>query len=224
MERIAYMLRLPKQEFIEYFRMDQFFSYNVEPFVEVFEFKVGDWIIEEGMNSDYLFYIHSGKAKVFVTHQNGKMALINIVGAGDFLGDMELLHEQYHSKAVQAISTMIVFAIPFNPCRQPLLEDAKFLKQLAIYISKKATGMTAKYSQHLAFPLENRLAEFILQTAVEDIYYEKHVLVCDYLGVSYRHLLFTLAQFCEEGILKKAGRSYLIRNRGKLMELAEALK
>ncbi|WP_332646858.1 transcriptional regulator YeiL [Lysinibacillus sp. 54212] len=218
------MYRLQKSEYIQHFPINKYFSYNVESYVEVFEYKVGDWIIEEGMNSNYLFYIHTGKAKVFVTHQNGKMALINIVGAGEFLGDMELLHEQYYSKAVQAISTMIVFAIPFKPCREPLLEDAKFLKQLAIYISEKATDMTAKYSQRLAFPLENRLAEFILQTAVDDIYREKHVLVCDYLGVSYRHLLFTLAQFCEEDILAKDGRNYRIRNKSRLIGLSEILK
>lgn len=218
------MFRLQKSEYIHQFPIEKYFSYSVEPFVEVFQYRVGDWVIEEGMNSDYLFFIHSGKAKVFVTHQNGKMSLLNIVGAGEFLGDMELLHEQYYSKAVQAISTMIVFAIPFNPCREPLLEDAKFLKQLAIYISEKTTNMTAKYSQRLAFPLENRLAEFILQTAVDDIYHEKHVLVCDYLAVSYRHLLFTLAQFCEEGILEKEGRNYRIRNKSRLIELAEVLK
>lgn len=84
--------------------------------------------------------------------------------------------------------------------------------------------MASKYSQSLAFPLENRLADFILQTAYKGVYKEKHVTVCDYLGVSYRHLLHVLTQFCQKGYLQKEGRGYQIKQYDSLYELAEALQ
>lgn len=215
---------LPKSKYIDRFPLHTYFSFPIEQFVEVFLLEASEWIIEEGMSSDYLFYVLEGKAKVYVTHQNGKVSLLNFVEKGEFLGDMELLNEAYNSKGVQAVTKMIVFAIPFSQCRELLLEDAKFLKQLAIILSKKTSNMSAKYIHRLAFPLENRLAEFILQTADNDAYREKHVLVADYLGVSYRHLLFTLAQFCSDEILEKVGRTYRIVNRHKLEQLASKMK
>jgi len=215
---------LTKSEYIGKFPFNTYFSFPIEQFVEFFLFDSSEWLIEEGMSSDYLFYVIEGKAKIYVTHQNGKVSLLNFVEEGEFIGDMELLHEAFYSKGVQAVTKMTVAAIPFSTCRKPLLEDAKFLKQLAILLSKKANNMSSKYIHRLAFPLENRLAEFILQTADNDAYREKHVLVADYLGVSYRHLLFTLAQFCHDEILEKVGRTYRIVNRQKLEQLAEKMK
>lgn len=214
---------LTKSHYLHLFPFERFFSFDPTPFIEIFSYKAGEWLIEEGMNSNYLFFIHEGKAKIYVTHQNGKVSLLNLVEPGDLLGEMELLHETYHSKAVQATTDVIAFALPFQSCRKLLLEDAKFLKELAMFISKKASTVSSKYIHALAFPLENRLAEFILQTAHNGMYKEKHVIVADYLGVSYRHLLYTLAQFTEQGYLTKNGRTYHIVNEQKLHELARTM-
>ncbi len=108
--------------------------------------------------------------------------------------------------------------------RRKLLEDAKFLRELAKFLSVKATKMSAKYSQSLAFPLENRLADFILQTEDKGVYKEKRVTVCDYLGVSYRHLLHVLTQFCDKGYMEKVGRNFQIKQYESLSELAGMLK
>lgn len=215
---------LPKSQFLHEFPFERYFSSDLTSYIEIFSYKAGEWIIEEGMNSHYLFYILKGKAKIYVTHQNGKVSLLNLVEPGDFLGEMELLHETYHSKAVQATTDLIALAIPFQRCREQLLADAKFLKELAMFISKKASAVSSKYIHTLAFPLENRLAEFILQTAHNGIYKEKHVIVADYLGVSYRHLLFTLAQFTKQGYLTKQGRTYSIANLEELQALANTMK
>ncbi|PLS03722.1 transcriptional regulator YeiL [Neobacillus cucumis] len=200
------------------------FSFRIEEFIEVHEYKRDEWIIKEGMRPNFLFYVIEGKAKIYVTHQNGKVSLINFINAYDYIGEMELLNEVYYTKGIQTSTKTICFAIPFHRYRKQLLEDATFLRELTKFLSIKATQMAAKYSQSLAFPLENRLADFILQTADEDVYKEKHVTVCDFLGVSYRHLLHVLSQFCEKGYLQKEGRHYRIHQHKSLHDLAELLK
>ena len=84
--------------------------------------------------------------------------------------------------------------------------------------------MTAKYTQNQAYPLENRLASFILLSSDNDFYKEKHTEVCEYLGVSYRHLLFVLAQFTENGYLTKQNRGYFLSNRAQLQQLAAEIQ
>lgn len=213
-----------KQRYIEEHPISHLFSFPVEEFLEVHEYRRDEWIIQEGMRPDYLFYIIEGKAKIYVTHQNGKVSLINFIHPNEYIGEMELLNEVYYTKGIQATAKTVCFALPFHRYRTKLLEDAKFLRELTKFLSTKATFMAEKYSKTLAFPLENRLADFILQTAHEGIYDEKHVIVCDYLGVSYRHLLHMLTQFCQKGYLHKEGRQFRIINEGELSKLAEALK
>ncbi|MFJ8264028.1 transcriptional regulator YeiL [Rummeliibacillus sp. NPDC094406] len=213
-----------KREYLKKSSIAHLFSFSIEEFVEVREYQRDEWIIQEGTRPDFLFYVIEGKAKIYVTHQNGKVSLINMIKVNDYIGEMELLNEEYYTKGIQASTKTICFALPFHCYREKLLEDVTFLRELTKFLSVKATHMAEKYSQSLAFPLENRLADFILQTSDEEIYKEKHVTVCDYLGVSYRHLLYVLAQFCDEGYLQKEGRHYRIKQYSSLNELAEMLK
>ncbi|MEH6988248.1 transcriptional regulator YeiL [Cytobacillus firmus] len=213
-----------RQNYLEKHSISHLFSFPIEEFIEVREYKRDEWIIREGMRPDYLYYVIEGKAKIYVTYQNGKVSLINFINAHDYIGEMELLHEVYYTKGIQASAKTVCFAIPLHRCRKKLLEDTTFLRELTKFLSVKATKMAEKYSQSLSFPLENRLADFILQTADGDVYKEKHVTVCDFLGVSYRHLLHVLVQFCEKGYLQKEGRYYLIRQPDDLHRLADVLK
>ncbi|MFD2046595.1 transcriptional regulator YeiL [Ornithinibacillus salinisoli] len=213
-----------KRLYLEKNSIAHLFSFPVEEFMEVHEYQRDDWIIQEGMRPDFLFYVMEGKAKIYITHQNGKVSLINFINANDYIGEMELLHDVYYTKGIQASTKTICFALPIHYYRKQLLEDAKFLRELTKFLSVKATLMAAKYTQSLAFPLENRLADFILQTGDKGIYKEKHVTVCDYLGVSYRHLLHVLTQFCDKGYLQKEGRNYQINQYDSLYELAGVLR
>lgn len=213
-----------RQRYLEEHSIAHLFSFPIEEYIEVHEYQRDEWIIQEGMRPDFLFYVIEGKAKIYVTHQNGKVSLLNFINANEYIGEMELLNDVYYSKGIQTSTKTICFALPFHRCRAQLLNDVIFLRELTKFLSIKATTMAAKYSQSLAFPLENRFADFILQTADEGIYKEKHVTVCDFLGVSYRHLLHVLAQFCDKGYLQKEGRYYRIQQYNSLYELAEVLR
>ena len=213
-----------RRNYLQQYSIKHLFSFPIEDYIQVHEYKRGEWIIQEGTPPEYLFYVLEGKAKIYMTHQNGKVSLLDFINEFEYIGEMELLHEMYFSKGIQASNKTICFAIPFHSSRKLLLEDAKFLRHLSIFLSNKATYMAMKYSQSLAFPLENRLADFILQTADNDLYKEKHITVCDFLGVSYRHLLHVFSQFCDKQFLLKEGHSYKITDKPALTQLANLLK
>lgn len=213
-----------RQLYLDKYSIAHLFSFPIEEFIQVHEYKRDEWIIQEGMRPDFLFYVIEGKAKIYITHHNGKVSLINFVNTIDYIGEIELLNEVYYTKGIQSSTKTICFAIPIHRCRVQILEDATFLRELTKFLSVKATQMATKYSQSLAFPLKNRLADFILQTADEGVYKEKHVTVCDFLGVSYRHLLHVLAQFCDKGYLQKEGNRFCIKQYDRLYELAEMLR
>lgn len=213
-----------RQRYLKEHSISHLFSFPIEEFIQIHEYQRDEWIIQEGKRPSFLFYMMEGKAKIYVTHQNGKVSLINFINTNDFFGEMELLNDLNNTKGIQATTKTICYALPIQHYRKQLLEDAKFLRELTNFLSTKAAHMASRYSQSLAFPLENRLADFILETADEGIYKEKHVTVCDYLGVSYRHLLHVLTQFCEKNYLQKKGRVYRIEQYDSLYNLAQLLK
>lgn len=199
-----------KKKYIDQFPIGHLFSFDVTNILEVHQFERGEWINHEGSFPQYLYYLVEGKAKVYFTQGNGKVALISFAQPGAFIGEIELFSNDYYSKGVQTMSKTTCLALPLPKCKELLLSDVIFLRYLCTFLGNKTSHITGKFTQSLAYPLENRLAEFILLSADGNVYKEKHTEVCDYLGVSYRHLLHVLSQFCEMGILKKEGRSYII--------------
>lgn len=207
--------------YIEKYSIQSLFSFPITPFIQVYQFEPGEFIFKEGSYPEYMYYLVEGKAKLYVTHKNGKVSLINFLQAPTFMGEIELLNAERYSKGIQTATQAICLAIPIHACKDKLLTDATFLRNLCTFLSKKATMISAKYTQNQAYPLENRLAAFILLSADHNFYKEKHTEVCAYLGVSYRHLLHVLAQLCEANIIEKQSRGYIIRDKERLQKLAK---
>ena len=53
------------------------------------------------------------------------------------------------------------------------------------------------------------------------MYRERHTEVADFLGVTYRHLLYVLANFVKRGYLKKTEQGYYIQDLIALRKIAE---
>lgn len=59
------------------------------------------------------------------------------------------------------------------------------------------------FTTNQTYELSYRLAELLLVAANhEDVYKEKHTEIAEYLGVSYRHLIYTFKQFRERGFIQ----------------------
>lgn len=209
--------------YIEQYPINQFFSFDIIPYLTVHQFEKGEFIFKERSHPEYLYYMIEGKAKLYVTHKNGKVSLIDFITSPCFMGEIELLDSNRVSKGIQTVTKTICLAIPIQQCKKRLLTDVIFLREVCMFLSDKEMKVTAKYTQNQVYPLENRLAAFILLSSDQGFYKEKHTEICEFLGVSYRHLLYTLAAFCEAGILVKQNRGYVIQNKDKLLALSEEI-
>lgn len=212
-----------RNHYLENYPINDFFSFEIDPYLEVCQFEKGEWIFQEGSFPDTLYYMIEGKAKLYMTHKNGKVSLIEYLEAPRFMGEIELLNEARYTKGIQTVTKTICYSIT-QSCKEKLLADALFLRRLCVFLGEKATKMTSKYTQNQAYPFENRLAAFIQLSADQGVYKEKHTEICEYLGVSYRHLLYVLSQFCEEKILEKHKTGYHIIDEERLAQLAQEIQ
>lgn len=209
------------EEYYNHFPLSDYFGFDIRPYTSIAKFDSAEKILCEGEKTDSLYYLISGRAKLFLSHENGRISLINFLNAPCFIGEMELLGAQETANGVTAITACTCYKIHINKCRDKILNDTKFLRYLCLFLSQKAIGNTNNYSKNQSYPLEVRLANFILLTSCNKMYREKHTEAADFLGVTYRHLLYVLANFVKRGYLKKTKQGYYIQNQIALRKIAE---
>ena len=98
-------------------------------------------------------------------------------------------------------------------CLPQLREDPKFLWFLCNHIARRSARQSTVLTIQQAYPLKNQLAAFLLMASEGDCYRQRHTEAAEYLGVSYRHLLYVLAQFRKEGLIRREGPEYRILDR-----------
>lgn len=183
--------------------LQEYFSFPVRPYTQVAEFESEEFIFHKDEKPKELYFLFEGRAKICLADDKGRISVINFIEAPSFLGEMEMIGAQERAQSVQALTRCRCYCIILEKCQELILSDVKFLQKLCLFLGQRFRRSTDTYTRNLAYPLENRLAAFILLTMHHGMYTEKHTEAAEYLGVTYRHLLYVLAKFREKGILEK---------------------
>jgi CRP/FNR family putative post-exponential-phase nitrogen-starvation transcriptional regulator len=202
------------------FPIDALFGFDIRPYLELVRFSSEELLMQEGACVDRLLYLLEGRTKLFITNPNGRVLLLDFLNAPCFIGEMELIGAQEFSDGVAAVTSCTCYLIHVDKCRAKLLNDAQFLRSVCLLVSKRSIEECLAFSRSLSYPLKNRLAGFILMAAHHSVYSEKHTETAEYLGVTYRHLLYVLAEFVDEGILKRTKQGYQITDMEALKKLS----
>lgn len=216
-------IRSPKlfEKYLDDSLFESYFGFDIKPYTTMLQFDPDDVILKEGEVPTRLYYMFEGRAKLFITHKNGSVSLINFLEGPCFIGEMELLTENRPANGVVAISNCLCFSVNVADCKDLLLNDVIFLRHLCHILSQKALTDISTYTKNQSYPLKVRLASFILMTQHNGVYRERHTEASGFLGVTYRHFLYVLGEFVKDGILKKEASGYKIVKRQELEKLAE---
>lgn len=201
-------------------RISGIFSLDISEIVELFLFKEGEYLIHQGEYSEYLYFLASGRVKVFSTNLSGNIVPFGYYQRFRVIGEVSLLWGKKPDTSVQAVEKCYCFGINLEKHRHILLNDNSFLR----YICKLLCSIVKTLDNNMAvlmfMPLETRLASFILQNT-EDGIFQSSLLECsELIATSYRHLLRMMKDFCDRGMLKKEKQKYLVVDEKKLREIA----
>lgn len=196
------------------------FGFDITPYLSIRTFESGESIIKEGQAVPYLYYLVEGRAKFHIVEENGRLSMVRFFSAPSFIGEMELLFDDGRVNAITALTNCTFYSINLTEAKDLLLSDPVFLRNLCIYMGRKRQEDTNSFSKTAAYPLDKRLAEFILLTEQKGYYRTPHTEASGYLSVTYRHLLYVIADFVKQGILSKTPQGYRIENREALERLA----
>lgn len=125
-------------------------------------YKRRDLIFEEGDYPRYLYFVKSGKAKVFKTNEDGKEYIIEICKEGDFFGYLDLLKEEKYTESAAAMEETEISLIPKEDFSKLLNANRDVASQM---IKMLANNVTTKEEQllNLAYnSVRRRVADAIL--------------------------------------------------------------
>lgn len=178
--------------------------------LELVRYKKGEHIFQYGDPLTFICFFLSGKAKVYTLLSNGKHFLHTFYNQFEIVGDIEFINQLTITTNVLALSDVYCFLLPLKQCHNKLYDDRKFLRAACSHLAKKLDTTGQFNSHNLLYPLEERLASYIINTSENYIFHENLTALSELLGTSYRHLLRTLKDFCDKEYLKKEDGVYKI--------------
>lgn len=212
--------------FIKNFQIEDIFSKDISEYMELHFFKKGSHICEKGEKLNYFYFFVKGRAKVYVSTPNGKSLLIRFYSPLQVIGDVEITCDEKADCNIQAIEDSICIGIPLDIIHDISTYDPKFLNFVCKHLSYKLTSTSASTSLNVLYPLENRLASYLLALYPSYLHPEDKVVtdnftqLAELLGADYRHFLRVVDKLCSKNIIKKEKRSLVIIDRDALNELA----
>jgi len=121
-----------------------------------------DLIFEEGDYPRYLYFVKSGRVKLFKTNEDGKEYIINIAKPGEFFGYIDLIKHDKYTESAAAMEETEVSLIPKEDFSKLLNANRDVASQL---IKMLADNVTEKEEQllNLAYnSVRRRVADAIL--------------------------------------------------------------
>lgn len=208
-------------------QINQYFSSDMTNFVNLYFWKKGDFICHEGDTVNHLFFFAKGRAKIYITLKNGKSLLLCFYEPLKIIGDIEIMTNHTATASVQVIEDTYCLGIRKDVVEKKLLDDPHFLKFLAKSLSLELERSSKNSSINLLYPVENRLASYILATSVNQngtlLFRENLTQLAELLGTSYRHLMRSINLLCQKEIIKRNQKTLEIVKLGELKILAADL-
>lgn len=204
-----------------------FFDIDIKKYTELHFFKKGDHIYSSGENLEYFYFFVDGKAKVYILMPNGKSYLLRFYNPVQILGDIEIIEDSTIQCNIEAITDCYCIGIDVNIIKSVCFKDITFLNYICKHLSHKLSTASLSSSINMLYPLENRLASYILSTYTDDLadnlQIDNLVQIAELLGSSYRHLHRVINKLSKENIIKKNNKSLVVLDKKKLKDLAKDL-
>lgn len=169
----------------------------------------------------HCYLILSGMIKIYIDHENGRRSILDFVGKADWLGELSLFCDENYIKENKVVEDAVCLEFDLEELKNICKKDAEVSFYFTSYISNKLMVRSYRMSEYLNYSLEERLASFILNHQQDGRYHLSHTDVSEYLNTSYRHVLFVMKKFCDDGILKK-DKGYIITDCKKLEEISNS--
>ncbi|MBH5319475.1 cyclic nucleotide-binding domain-containing protein [Paenibacillus sp. GSMTC-2017] len=212
--------------YLRQFDLEHLFSEPLRKHLALYQFEPDETLCLQGEEPQFLFFLVSGKVKVFTTSTEGRTLLINFTTPLGIIGEIECLRDRVNLNTVKAVSPVETIGIHKRWLSQYGVE-APFLRFLLDMVTDKFYTKSLALSSNLLNSVEVRLASYLLSVSFDD---EKESYssvrissikdTANLIGTSYRHLNRVLRSFSSAGLVERRKGILVVIDRKGLTEVA----
>lgn len=171
---------------------------------------------------DRLMFLLEGKVSISLTPPHGRTHIITYATVEDLIGgDVEVaLGNAFASADLRCEEDALCLFLPIAPHLDSLRGDTCFLFYALGRLSRQMVNQSVYTANNLLFPLENRMAAYVLYYSDGVIFSGNLTHTAELMGASYRQLSRVMHSYLERGFLIKEGSVWRITDRAGLELLA----
>jgi len=132
---------------------------------KIAEYAKGQLVFSQGDPANAVFYIQKGKIKLTVVSNNGKEAVIAILGSSDFLGEGCLTTQTLRMATATAISDCSIIQLDKAAMIRVLHDEPAFSEMFLAYVLSRNMRIEEDLVDQLFNSSEKRLARVLLLLA-----------------------------------------------------------
>ncbi|WP_412467519.1 Crp/Fnr family transcriptional regulator [Pedobacter sp. KLB.chiD] len=178
--------------------IERFCTENKDAVVTLKNFKAGYRFIEQGEKISNIYIIKDGISKCFISEENGKDFIIEFLGKGEVVGELEALKKINCLCSVAAISDVTAYVIPHQLFLSLINKNSEFTTILLQELSTRIIQTSTRASFQQLYTLESALLKLLKLQADEHISISKEDMAA-YLGISVRSFNRSLKQIIAKG-------------------------
>ena len=129
------------------------------------EYRKDKTIFRQGDPSDAVFYIQSGKVKTTVVSEEGKEAVVALLGNGDFFGEGCLTGQPQRLSTVSALTECVIVRISKTDITRVIHEEPAFAELFIAHLLARNGRVEEDLVDQLFNSSEKRLARTLLLLA-----------------------------------------------------------
>jgi CRP-like cAMP-binding protein len=129
------------------------------------KYRKGDIVFSQGEIADAVFYIRKGKVKITVVSEQGKEAVVAILGADDFFGEGCLAGQAQRISTVTAMIDSIIARLEKPAIIEAIRDEPAFSEMFIAHLLGRAIRIEADLVDQLFNSSEKRLARMLLLLA-----------------------------------------------------------
>ncbi len=194
---------------------------------EVYDYRKKHMIYAEGQRPKAVYYVLSGKVKIYKVNKDGKELITGICGESDFFGYAQLLEQMSYTENAQVLDNAQLMQIPKEDFISLVTNDAQIARQFIKIITKNILEKEESLVNLAYNSLRRKVAYGLIQ--VLDKYkkdgIKKEILelsrenLAQAVGVATESLIRTLADFKAEKLIDIQPGKITILNEQKLRDL-----
>lgn len=125
-------------------------------------------LITEGDLSDSMYVITEGEVKVYCNDDSGKEVILNILGPGEYFGEIALVDEQPRSASVMTLTPTKVMMISKANFKKWLNENPDMSFNLIRALTKQVRALTDSVKNLALMDVYGRVAHTLLDLAEDE--------------------------------------------------------